>query len=172
MISILSTTNRTDNNSLKVAHKCQEILNSLGHQTTFLSLEDLPKDFVFSCSFGKKTSEYEALTIKHIQNPNKIIFIIPEYNGSFPGVLKAFIDSLDYLSLKGKKAALIGVSSGHAGALRALDHFTDILHHLKIEVFSDKPKLSGIEKLIDDQNLVDDKSISRLKDMLESFLDF
>ena len=102
----------------------------------------------------------------------KIVFIIPEYNGSFPGVLKAFIDSLDHLSMAGKKACLIGLSSGHAGALRALDHFTAVLHHLKVEVYSDKPKLSGIDKLINENQINDEKTIKRLGDVLDGFMKF
>ncbi len=172
MISIVSTTNRINSNSLKVATKCQEILFAKGIESELFSLENLPADFIFSCSYGVKTDEYETLTRKYIENPKKFVFVIPEYNGSFPGVLKAFIDSLDFLKLSGKKAALIGLSSGHAGGLRALDHFTEILHHLKIEVYSDKPKLSGIEKLIDDTQLIDDRSIERLKKMLGNFIEF
>ncbi len=44
----------------------------------------------------------------------KFIFIIPEYNGTFPGVLKAMIDNSDIIRYH-KKAILTGVSSGRAG---------------------------------------------------------
>ena len=172
MITIVSSTNRTNSNSFKVATSCREILLSKNYKTELFSLEKLPKDFVFSSSFGKRTNEFENVVFKYIHPADKLIFIIPEYNGSFPGVLKAFIDTLDFINLSGKKAALIGLSSGHAGALRALDQFTHILHHLKIEVFSDKPKLSGIEKLIDNKEISDNKAIARVEGMLEKFLGF
>ena len=74
--------------------------------------------------------------------------------------------------MAGKKACLIGLSSGHAGALRALDHITCVLHHLKIEVYSNKPKLSGIDKLIDETEIVDVQTIKRLEVMLKGFMSF
>ena len=57
-----------------------------------------------------------------------------------------------------KKAALVGVSSGHAGALRPLDQFTSVLHYLQVEVYSGKPKLSSIEALLDDDKLNDEEA--------------
>tara|TARA_B110000438_G_scaffold281143_1_gene307035 strand:+ start:269 stop:787 length:519 start_codon:yes stop_codon:yes gene_type:complete len=172
MISIISSTNRSNSNSLIVANKCQDIFNEKEVGNKLLSLEDLPDDFIFNNSFGNSTAEYLTLTDKYMNVPGKLVFVIPEYNGSFPGVLKAFVDSLDHLSMGGKKACLIGLSSGHAGALRGLDHFTAVLHHLKIEVYSDKPKLSGIEKLINDNQLKDEKTIIRLAEMLDGFINF
>lgn len=172
MISIISSTNRLNSNSLKVANKCQDILFEKEIENKLLSLESLPEDFIFNNSYGNRTPEYLDLTVKYMSVPKKIVFIIPEYNGSFPGVLKAFIDSLDHLSMGGKKACLIGLSSGHAGALRALDHFTAVLHHLKIEVYSDKPKLSGIDKLINENQLNDEKTIKKLGDTLDGFINF
>ena len=172
MISIISSTNRINSNSLIVANKCHDIFTEKEIENKILSLESLPEDFIFNNSYGNRTPEYLDLTVKYMSVPKKIVFIIPEYNGSFPGVLKAFIDSLDHLSMGGKKACLIGLSSGHAGALRALDHFTAVLHHLKIEVYSDKPKLSGIDKLINENQLNDEKTIKRLGDVLDGFMKF
>ena len=172
MISIISSTNRKKSNSVKVAKTCQNIFNKNGVESDILSLENLPEDFIFNNSYGNSTPDYLELTAKYMSEAQKIIFIIPEYNGSYPGVLKAFIDSLDHLSMAGKKSCLIGLSSGHSGALRALDHFTCVLHHLKIEVFSNKPKLSGIEKLIDETEIVDQQTIKRLESMLKEFMNF
>ena len=77
------------------------------------------------------------------------------------------MDTLNYQSLEGKKAGLIGVSSGHAGALRPLDHFTHILHHLKMEVLSSKPKLSHVDKLIKDKKLADAESLKKISALIE-----
>ena len=172
MISIISSTNRLNSNSLKVALKCQELLSLKSLESIVLSLDQLPSDFIFNNSFGKNTEDYLDLTTKHMYDPEKFIFVIPEYNGSFPGIVKAFIDSLNPSNLNHKKACLIGVSSGHSGALRALDQFTTVLHHLKIEVYSNKPKLSGIENLISNNELTDLKTIERLNGMLEEFVDY
>ena len=80
--------------------------------------------------------------------------MVPEYNGSFPGVLKAFIDGLDYQeSLKHKKAALIGHSSETQGSALALSHLTDIFNYLGTHVYALKPRLMQIEKHLKDGKL-------------------
>ena len=61
----------------------------------------------------------------------KLVIIVPEYNASFPGVLKAFIDGLTYPGgIQGKKAALVGLSGGGQGGLLAMTHLTDVLMYL------------------------------------------
>jgi len=74
---------------------------------------------------------------------------------------------------KEKKAALVGVSSGRAGNMRGMDQFTAILNHLKVDVLSSKPKLSGIESLVDaDNNLQDDYTIKSLEQHAKDIVDF
>jgi NAD(P)H-dependent FMN reductase len=74
------------------------------------------------------------------------VFVVPEYNYSFPGVLKAFIDGLKYPdSLTNKKAALVGLSSGMQGASVALSHLTDILMYMGVNLVGLQIKLSRIE---------------------------
>ncbi len=70
---------------------------------------------------------------------------MPEYNGSFPGILKTMIDNTDIKSCWwGKKALLTGIADGRAGNLRGLDHMTGILQYLRMNVFWDKLPLSRI----------------------------
>ena len=80
-----------------------------------------------------------------MEEANKYVFIIPEYNGSFPGVFKAFIDGLRFpATFEGKKCAIVGVSKGAQGGALAMSHLTDIFHYLKMHVHPLKPRLSNI----------------------------
>ncbi|HRE98815.1 MAG TPA: hypothetical protein PK637_18780, partial [Flavobacteriales bacterium] len=72
-----------------------------------------------------------------------------------------------------KKAALIGIASGRAGALRALDDMTGVLHYLQVEVLSDKPKFPGIDKILNDSGSINDPDASvRLDKCIDKFLAF
>ena len=123
--------------------------------------------------YGKLENSFEQICKTHIEEVDKFVFIMPEYNGSFPGVLKYFIDMTPPPFFRGKKAAVVGVSSGRAGNLRGLDQFTSILNHLKVEVLANKPKLSGIESLVDaDRNLQDDFTIKSLEAHAQEIVDF
>jgi len=172
MITVISGTNRQESNSLKVAKSCCNILLNKGMQVKLFSLMELPENFLINDMFGNPSSGFKKLVEEFIIPADKFVFVIPEYNGSFPGVLKAFIDAIDYLSLKGKKATLVGLASGHAGGLRPLDHFTAVLHHINIEVMSNKSKLSNIEKLTDAEIVNDKQTIEKLSNQLDQFVNF
>lgn len=169
MITIISGTNRKGSYSLRVAEIYKNNLKKLNVACQILSLENLPIDFIFT-QLDKQTGEYIAFLKPYIIDVEKFIFIIPEYNGSFPGVLKAFIDSVPPKYFRGKKSCLAGVSSGHLGAVRGLDDFTDILHYLSVEVLSNKPKFSNIEKLLDENNhFIDEANQNKIIKQLELF---
>ena len=171
MITIVSGTNRKNSNSRKVSDTCLRILNDLGHEAQVFSLTDLPDNF-FSVIYDKHSSGYQNLIDNYIKEVERLVFVLPEYQGSYPGVLKAFLDAIDPKLMVEKKACLIGVASGRAGGIRPLSHFTDVLHHLNIEVFSSQPKLSGIDGLVDDRLISDSKTLERLKVHFTKFMNF
>ena len=81
---------------------------------------------------------------------DRVVIFVPEYNGSFPGVLKAFIDGLPYPGgLRGKKAALVGLSDGPTGAGPALSHLTDVLMYLGTAVLPQRVRLPFISQDLD-----------------------
>lgn len=173
MITIISGTNRPGSNSLKIAKRYQKVFGENGVNSQVLSLEELPRNFVFTEMFGERTEGYKVFINKYIGSVSKFVFVVPEYNGSFPGILKAFVDSVHPQFFRGKKAALLGVSSGRSGNLKGLADFTGILHYLQVEVMAKKPKLSGIENLIDENGtLSDEPSVLLLQEQAEKFFEF
>lgn len=172
MITIISGTNRLNSNTLKVSKTCMEILLAMKTEAQLFSLEDLPKGFLNPNMFEEKPKGFDDLVHKNIHSADRLLFVIPEYHGSFPGVLKTFMDAISSEDIMDKKAMIIGVASGHAGGLRPLSHFTDVLHHLRVEVFSRKPKLSNVDKLLDVSGVSDEKTISNLKSQIERFMHF
>lgn len=148
MITIIVGTNRPNSFSGIFAQYYQNQLTKRGIISKILDLHDLPGDFTTSALYemSGKNREFNNFQEK-IDASQKFIFIVPEYNGSFPGVLKAFIDGLKYpASFSGKKCALVGLSSGGQGGGLALSHLTDILNYLGMHVLALKPKLSKIEE--------------------------
>jgi chromate reductase, NAD(P)H dehydrogenase (quinone) len=157
MITIISGTNREGSYSRIVAEIYTEILESRGQQWQILDLKDLPEDFIFSALFDKAGEHPQFNEIqKKIDAADKFVFIVPEYNGSFPGVLKAFLDGLQYpASLQGKTGALVGLASGHMGGALALSHLTDVLHYMGMMVLPIKPRLPRISKILIDRKFAD-----------------
>ena len=134
MITIISGTNRPLSNKLKVAKYYQKTLMLKGLESTLFSLEDLPDTLIASDLYGRRSAGFETIQ-EMVTNTTKFLFIIPEYNGSFPGVLKTFIDACNFPdSFYDKKAALVGVSSGKYGNIRGVDHFAGVCSYLHLHV--------------------------------------
>ena len=147
-ILIISGTNRLASNSLMVATIYKELLSKYAVESEIIGLHDLPIDFLVSALY-KNSGKNPAFNIfrNKIIEYQKFVFIVPEYNGSFPGVLKAFIDGLKYPdSFKNKKGALVGISAGIMGGALALSHLTDILNYMGMNVLGNKVKLHRIEE--------------------------
>ena len=95
MITIISGTNRPENLSLRVSMAIAELLTSMEIEAQILDLQKLPKDFVFRNDvFGNPDPGFSAIVDQFISTANRFVFVVPEYNGSFPGVCKAFIDAV------------------------------------------------------------------------------
>lgn len=173
MITLICATNRPQNQTLKVVEKYSEILNHLQQEVRVLAMEELPADFLKSESFGNRTDGFENLVQQKIKKAHKFVIISPEYNGSYPGVFKAFIDAIPPNLWKGKRIALVGVASGKAGNLRGMDHLTHVLHHLRAEVFSYKLPISRLDELTNEAGeLIDQETINQLQKQAEEFVNF
>lgn len=148
MYTIIASTNRNHSYSARVAKYYQTLLESHDIKAELIDLNTLPPDYIVSCLYENAGTHPEFNKIREkVKYTTKFVFVIPEYNGSFPGILKAFIDGLEYPgSMKGKKAGLIGISSGDQGSALSMSHFSDILNYLGCHVLAAKPRLAGIER--------------------------
>ncbi len=87
MYTIISGTNRIGSYTERVARQYEKILKEKDIEAKIFSLKDFDP---------LHRNEAFLLTENEILIPTqKFIFIIPEYNGSYPGVLKAMIDNSD-----------------------------------------------------------------------------
>lgn len=174
MITIISGTNRQNSVSAKVAHLYQSLLLKHQVESNIIDLADLPKDFLYTALYENngKNPEFNKF-LQQLRSSDKYVFIIPEYNGSFPGALKAFIDGMEYPnSFQNKKCALVGISSGMQGAGLALSHMTDIFNYLGMNVLALKPKLARIESNFDGQEVTDKLYSQLLEEQVKKLLEF
>ena len=166
MYTIISGTNRHDSKTRKLAEQYQQLLETKGIQATFISLEDI--------DVSKRNPQFQEIEQKWLIPSEKIIFVSPEYNGSIPGVLKCLIDISDIEKVWwGKKALLVGISTGRAGNLRGMEHLTGILHYVKMIVHPNKLPISSVDKLINKNgHITDHATLSAINTQLQEFIDF
>ena len=170
---IISATNRPGSSTLKVAKYYQKKLHEKDVEAELLSLSELPDNLIKTDMFGQRSAEFQVIQ-NLITRTEKFLFIIPEYNGSFPGVLKAFIDACSFPeSFYDKKAALVGISSGKYGNIRGIDHFTGVCHYMHLNVMSLKLHIANIKTEIDaDGELFKDDTLKFTNEQLDKFIKF
>lgn len=134
MITIIAGTNRFNSNTLKVAQYYQKQLFHKGVEADILDLQNLPAIFLSSHLQKEKDNSFDSIQ-NQITNTSKFLFIIPEYNGSYPGILKALIDGCAFpQSFYDKKACLVGISTGKYGNIRGVEHFNGVCAYLHLNV--------------------------------------
>lgn len=171
--TIISSTNRPDSSTLKLAKYYQKKLSEKGLEAGILSLMDLPPNLIETDLYKKRSPEFKPIQ-ELVSRTDKFLFIIPEYNGSFPGVLKVFIDACDFPeSFYEKKAALVGLSSGKYGNIRGIDHFTGVCHYMHLEVMPLKIHIGSISKEFDiNDNLFQKDTLRYTEEQMDKFILF
>lgn len=164
MITIISGTNRKDSRTIQVATHYYNFLKQKEDNVHLVSLVGMD---VLSRNESVKALENELLIPSE-----KFIFIMPEYNGSFPGVLKALLDNTDIRKCWWhKKVLLTGVADGRGGNLRGIEHMTNILHYLKMNVHYNKLPLSRINEEMDESGaFLHDITRKVIAEQLDGFL--
>lgn len=173
MVTIVSATNRLNSSTLKVAKYYQKRLAEKGLDCGLLSLTDIPGDLIETGLYGKRSEAFKPMQ-EIVTNTTKFLFVIPEYNGSFPGILKLFVDACAFPeSFYEKKTALVGVSSGRYGNIRGIDHFTGICNYIHLHVMPLKIHIADINNELDDNdNLFKEDTLKFTDEQMDKFIRF
>jgi chromate reductase, NAD(P)H dehydrogenase (quinone) len=174
MIAIVVGTNRENSLSKKIAELYQELLNEQQVHSYIVDLALLPEDFAFSALYSNngKNAAFNVLR-DQINAAQKYVFVVPEYNGSFPGVLKTFIDGFSYPNgLLHKKAALVGISSGVQGGALALSHLNDVFNYLGMNILAQRVKIPLLNKNFVDGNITDTTIEKLVHEQVKLFINF
>lgn len=173
MITLICATHRPKNQTRRVVEKYAEILERLNEEVQVLNMDDLPQNFMVKNTFGTPEHSLDKIVETMIRPAERLVIISPEYNGSYPGLFKVFLDAVAPKEWRGKRVALVGVASGRAGNLRGMDHLTDVMHYLRAEVFSLKIPISRLDHLLNEKGeLTDEETLAVLQDQATQFLKF
>ncbi len=165
MFTIISGTNRIGSHTEKVAEEYKRLLKEKNINATIFSLKNL--------DVLKRTPEFLKIENEILIPTQKFIFILPEYNGTFPGVLKAMIDNSDIRKAwYHKKALLTGISTGRAGNLRGMDHLSASLNYLKMDVHHNKLPISVIDKVMDENGQLNEETVKAINEQLNEFINY
>lgn len=165
MITVISGSNR-DNFTKKIARIYLQMLREMDVESQLFALDEQP---VFH-----PDKAFREVEEKWLRNADKFIIVMPEYNGSYPGILKLMMDNTEVSKTWWhKKVALTGVATGRAGNLRGMEHLTGTLLHMKMLVHPNRLPISRVDKLLDDQGVLhDEPTIHAIRTQLNEFINF
>lgn len=172
-LKIISGTDRPNSNALKVSRYVQKMYQKQGVDAEVISMEDFPLAEVAGGLYGK-----EIPAVEKFRNPvvkaDGLIFVIPEYNGSFPGVLKVFIDYLPFpKAFEKMPMAFIGESAGAFGALRSVEQFQMIANYRNALQFPERVFIPRVKKeFSEDEGLTDSFKQELLESQTKNFIKF
>lgn len=173
MITLISGTNRPNSRTSLLTNYYKKELEKKGQDVQIIELSNLPANIIQSDLYGKRSDEFTKIQ-DIVTNTSKFIFIVPEYNGSFPGILKLFIDACKFPeSFKYKKAALVGLSTGKYGNIRGLEHFTGVCNYIGLNVLPLKIHIPYIQEELDAKNeLHKEDTIKFTHQQIDEFIKF
>ncbi|MGA1204728.1 MAG: NADPH-dependent FMN reductase [Opitutales bacterium] len=165
MISVISGTNRDGNNSSKVAAKVVDMYRELGEEVELLDLQELPPEAFTAEAFGEKPSQLKENFIDKVMASDGLVIIVPEYNGSYPGILKHFIDLLPFPdSFECRPVAFIGLAGGYYGGLRAVEQLQMVFAYRNAYLFNRRVFIPNSYTILDDEgNFIDEDLRQRLE---------
>jgi NAD(P)H-dependent FMN reductase len=160
-ILIISGTNRPGSMTLRVARAVREHYQTAMIAAELLDLQDLPAEVFAPTVYADKPAALKAMQ-RRVLDAAGLHVVTPEYNGSFPGILKYFIDLLKFPeSFERKPVAFVGVAAGSFGALRPVEQLQMIFAYRNAHLYPERVFIAGAGTKIDAQGKVIDAELDR-----------
>lgn len=176
MITVISGTNRPESRTRLFADHFVAQLRELGAEVRLLDLAEVTHGYVHAGMYDGSPGHDDLLTLytDYVAPSDRFAVFVPEYNGSYPGVLKLFLDGISVInyagSFGGKRVALTGLASGRAGNLRGMDHLADVFAHMGAWVLPNRLPISSIEALLTADELTDAETKNALRTQAEQLI--
>lgn len=131
-VAVLVGSLRKDSINLKLARAIERLV-STDLKFEYIRIDDLP---LYTQEFDDEYPPVCRRLKDRIEAADALLFVTPEYNRSFPGVLKNAIDIASRPwgtnSFAGKPGGVIGASIGSTGTSLAQQHLRNVLSYLDI----------------------------------------
>lgn len=171
---IISGTDRKDSNSLKVSKLIQNLYRETGENAEIIDLSALGLSQMAGPFYGKATPPDSLKNwIDELGSAEGMIMVVPEYNGSYPGILKYFIDHWRYPeTFEFRPVSFVGLG-GMFGGLRPVEHLQQVFGYRNAFVYPERIFLMNVWKSLNAQGeLTDPVALDLLKKQTLGFKKF
>jgi len=152
------------------ALRCRE----LGEEVEILDMQKLPPEAFEAEIFAEKPESVTKEFTDKVLAADGLVVVVAEYNGSFPGILKHFIDLLPFPeSFDCRPVAFIGLAAGYHGALRAVEQLQMVFSYRNAYLFNRRVFIPSVYKALGkDGTVTDEEVLKRLSEQAGLFKDF
>ncbi len=173
MITLICGTNRPGSNTRKITAIIEGIYRNLRVETRVLDLRELPLELFSPEAYANKPAAFEPFA-QAVLDSDGLVVVMPEYNGSMPGVLKVFIDHLKFPeSFEGRPVCFVGLSAGIWGSIRGVEQLQAIFGYRNAFVFSKRVFMPGIGNLLGERGILTNTDMAgRLREQAEEYVSF
>ena len=150
------------------------LYRGLGEEVELLDLRDLPSAVFDPGAYSEKPEAFQRGFVDKVLGADGLVVVVPEYNGSYPGVLKLFIDLLPFPeSFEGRPVAFIGLAAGYYGALRAVEQLQMVFAYRNAHLFNKRVFIPAVYKALGESGEILDGDLKdRLATQAEKFLSY
>lgn len=150
-IPVVLGTGRLERQSEKVARFAHNTISTIeGVISEFVDVRDyLETPFTVPAWVEDKNASKWRKTAHEASG---FVFVVPEYNRSFPGEFKLLFDSA-FKEYKDKPVVLIGVSSGQYGGVRAIQSVLPVLHTASMNVLGSVIATAHVKETFKDKEM-------------------
>lgn len=168
MKHIISGTNRPGSKSLQVAKIVQKLYADLGDEAEIIDLQEMDLHEVIG-HYGDTAPDAMKAAIQKINKSEGLIVVVPEYNGSYPGALKYFIDHWSYPnSFEYRPVCFIGLGWTFGG-LRPVEHLQGVFNYRNAFAYPERVFIINAPKLIVDGEITDARVMDLLRSQTDGF---
>ena len=174
MISIISGTIREGSIGRKVSGLVARMYEELGEDVNLLDLKELPPEAYLPGVFKEKPEALLTGFTDKVLSSDGLVVVVSEYNGSFPGILKHFIDLLPFPeSFNCRPVAFIGLAAGYYGGLRAVEQLQMVFAYRNAYLFNRRVFIPNSYSVLNEEGDFKDPELrERLELQAEKFLAF
>lgn len=172
MITLLSGTNRPGSNTRIITGILEQHYREQGVACQVVDLAALPPEIFLPGSYAEKPAAFAPFA-EAVLGSDGVVIVTPEYNGSFPGVLKYFLDMLPFPeSFEHRPVCFVGLAAGMWGALRSVEQLQLILAYRNAHLYPERVFIPGVGKVLQDGQFQDPALLARLQKQATGFVRF
>jgi NAD(P)H-dependent FMN reductase len=172
--TIISSSTRNERVSHRIALALEKQFRKSGHKVTIIDLLelDLPRFTERFAIVEEKPDNWDVI-MEMLVASDGIIFLTPEYNGSFSSGLKNFIDVFAKQGFRGKPIGVTTGSTGSMGGVRAAYQLQQVILSLFAYPLPNMLTVGEMQNKFDSAGeLIDESFLGRFEEFVDKFIEF